>query len=306
MAAQRRLVAGSCLRDKWPQGTLTGWKLSRWSMRTLILAAAASIALVGCGTDRAGECGPLTFDLENYLATVPYVPSPAVPPEARLATREDLKIHRNDEPIVFHISRGHLAATGETRTHLLSRTAPGGRAAVAIDDDVPWSVVVSRLRTDLAAFPEVVLLFDGAAPPKPPPSRADPDLDQLANLDAASSTVRLAEMLRRLASTCHALADKLDEMAVLRPAQRTAELMRSLPAMLRQCDCKTDVEALRSVVFRMVAVRPTTKASIVIARDGKRLELPPSIAWREANHLFKPDTTIWPALPGDDAIGDPE
>lgn len=269
------------------------------------------IALAGaCGSSKqVPQCGPDSYELEAYLKSLETTPPPFTLDSAALVERTDLQKRTPRSSSVmqvgardFRLVGGLRMPTADATLESLREMMPGvgpsysnsDQLILAIDDNARWeSVVVATKTASANGFTRIGFLFAGKPVTPPPRTRIDDDLDALSG-DASSRATSLAKLMQRVVESCTELRKLFGQ------AYDKDVIVRHLREALLACDCKVDMGALRSVMFRMLAVQPLTLAEVALARTGKRLELPPNTPWRDANRLItKSGIEIWLGVPGD-------
>jgi hypothetical protein len=171
-----------------------------------------------------------------------------------------------------------------------------------VDEAALWGRVGEVASTaHRAGFTRPAFVF--ARPPapieKPPRSPIDADLDRLmASEEAGNKATELARMTEKVVQTCPALVRAFGDVASESSESKADVLIRAIEPSLVECNCRLDVPALRSIMFRLLHV-PHPTGTVRVTLDPARPPLPiaPDTTWRVASPQLTADAAVWVAPP---------
>jgi hypothetical protein len=278
----------------------------------LVLALAA---LAACGNKDRQVCAARAAEVGRFLSAMDR--SGQVVDGAGMVVRADLpRIELRAAPVVD--VRGHkIRFQGQRfegdalveelklqRTMILDRIAhgrtsswrgdgDGRRVLLMFDAAATWDRVVAVVEAATAAgfeSPELVFGVPSRAQP-PPRSAIDDELDRLeAQADVTNKATQLAEIVQRVVKGCPALTRSFGGVRANEDKAPAETLIASIEPALVECGCSVDVDAVRSVVWRVLTnPHPVTVLAIRVDRGAKAIELPAATPWREASKSFTGD-----------------
>lgn len=168
---------------------------------------------------------------------------------------------------------------------LLERNRKLPRLLIAIDAATPWERVVELVAAlEEAQVQEFSLVF--ARKPKeqqaPPRSTIDDRLDAAEKAEPADRATKLAEVAVEVVRDCESIKKLFS--AVGSEGSKGEVMMEGLPPALIECNCKCDVAALKSMMFRIMVNRdPTTSLRVRLGGDDPEITLPGKTPWAEAS-----------------------
>jgi hypothetical protein len=257
--------------------------------------AAGSAAPKDCRT-RAGELG-------TYLATMDHDPD-VVP--ATLVQRDDLpKVAVASAPTLV-VDGGDISFQGQ----LLDGPALDQRlVAIAkrIQDDIDagkfapgdaprphfvhlaftptarWDAIVAAAEACAATGCEADVLFwrptSFVMPPRTP---TDDELDRIMAAHAHDGQRQLADVTSKIIAQCPALIRAFGEIGS-QTGDKAAYMIGAVAPALIECDCAADLDALRTVVVRvLVNPHPTTAVALRFDRTATKIALPAATTWADA------------------------
>src|SRR5262249_48108457 len=122
----------------------------------------------------------------------------------------------------------------------------------------------------------------GAKKPEPPPrSSIDDKLDQVMMGDRhdGNQAVELANMMKDVIGGCSALEKSFSAVSS-EEGDKADTLIVAIEEGLIDCNCKVDVPALRSLMWRILATDPDLQALTYTGR-GEKVAFPGSATWGE-------------------------
>jgi len=277
-------------------------------MRSLLLAAA--LVLCGCGDD-AAECRARAEELGRFLTAMDHDQSPfSSADDLRLVSRSDLPAVELRLGPVVEVVGGRVRFQGEPvadRADLASRLAraydisrepmppPGGVSApelyIALDPDAPWETVVwiaeEAAKAGVAA-PRFAFARPAKTPP-PPRTATDDAFDAMMKADAAERATRAADIVSKMVTRCDALEKAFASVASVPGEDKAATLLAEVGPAVAECDCKVDLDGLRTAMWRVVGnPRPMSFLPVRLAPDAAPLSMPAKARWQEASKRLAP------------------
>jgi hypothetical protein len=147
-----------------------------------------------------------------------------------------------------------------------------------------------------AGFKEAAFVFARTSTLKPPPrSKVDDELDKIEHGDDSSEKAsQFAKLIQDIAKPCPALIEAFGRVAAIEGDKATYIIQQVQPSLI-DCDCKADIPALRSALWRLLAnSKPTTDIRITLDRAAPKIAFPDRMPWREAGkRLAAGATTGW-------------
>ena len=276
-------------------------------MRFLLLAA----ALIGCGCGDDAECRPRAEELGRFLTAMDHDMSPFLPADdLRLVSRSDLPpVELRLAPVV-EVVAGRVRFQGEAvadRADLASRLAraydtsretmppPGGVPApelyVALDPDARWETVVwiaeEASKAGVAA-PRFAFARPAKTPP-PPRTATDDAFDALMKADPAERATEAASIVSKMVDRCGALEKAFGSVASVPGEDKAETLLAAVGPALIECDCKADLDGLRTAMWRVAGnPRPMSFLPVRLAPDAAPLAMPAATRWQEASKRLVP------------------
>ncbi len=230
--------------------------------------------------------------------------------DLRLVSRSDLPpVELRVGPVV-EVVGGRVRFQGEAvadRADLASRLAhaydtsraamppPGGFPApelyIALDPDAPWETVVwiaeEASKAGVAA-PRFAFARPAKTPP-PPRTATDDAFDAMMKADAAERATRAADIVSKMVTRCGALEKAFASVASVPGEDKGATLLAAVGPALIECDCKADLDGLRTAFWRVVgSPRPMSFLPVRMAPDAAPLSMPPATRWQEASARLAP------------------
>lgn len=276
-------------------------------MRKLVVVCLA-VCLASCGKSKqacraeAEALGQLLRDADTSRGVATE--------HAKLVVRTDLPLAPDDRGTVVELWPGGAWTWGSDRPgepiaaileRVREQAARYGRAGeappavqLAIDAATPWQRVVEALDTIAAhGDPRVLIVF--ARPPSkhtpPPRTSLDRELDAILLEEPAERATRLAERISKLVEDCAAVKQLFASVAGDDGTSKEEYFITGLPPALIACECKCDVPALASAMWRVMAnAHPTTTLALSLGEPNALLELPAATPWQEASARLTPGT----------------
>ncbi len=225
----------------------------------------------------------------------------------RLARRDDLPVAPDIFGERLEVSEagfwlaGRDAAPGDV-DHVLAQVRERARGRplptllLAIDAQAPWQRVVELFEALQGnAFDSALLVFARTPIVSTPPPRTpfDEELDALEKAAPSDRAERLAKLVSQLIRECQATKDLFASVA---PTEDKAKfIMDGLPPALVACRCRTDVPALKSLMYRLLANRaPTTTLRVTFG--GAEVAHRGNVPWAEASAAWSQGLALSPRL----------
>jgi hypothetical protein len=266
----------------------------RWLATILVLVTA-------CGS-KERQCGPDAYELEEYLKKIDkgnaWLPLEGM----KLIERTDLDKRFALHSLAARLRKGSVEqALSEVvmQRGSFNRGVKTDQLALLIDDDVPWQDIVEVARGASGVGVEKIVFVFGAKPAVEPPPRhkIDDDLDR-AEKEPGGRAQRYADIGKSLIDSCIPLSKAFGKVA-FSDADRETQLIKAVTPALLECDCKIDMMALRSWLYRVLSSKPVVFMDVAISdASPNKIELPPETPWREAHKkLTKDMRSVSLALP---------
>jgi hypothetical protein len=257
----------------------------RWLATFLVLVSA-------CG-GKERQCGPDAYELEEYLKRIDkghyWLPLEGM----KLVERTDLEKRFALHSLAARLRRGGVEqALSEVvmQRGAFQRGVNTEQLALLIDEDVPWDDIV-RVAQGASGVGVQKLVFVFAAKPavEPPPRhKIDDDLDR-AEKEPGGRAQRYADIGKSLIDSCVPLSKAFGKVA-FSDADRETQLIKAVTPALLECDCKIDMPALRSWLYRVLSSKPVVFMDVTISdASPNKIELPPETQWREAQKKLTKD-----------------
>jgi hypothetical protein len=259
----------------------------RWLVTIVVLATA-------CGS-KERQCGPEAYELEEYLKRVDKGLNWLDVEDVKLVERPELEKRFAQQSLVLRVRRG-MPVDADTMQQLRYSVSQFGQrvktdqVALLIEGDVTWEDVVGATNAAMnAGIEKVVFVFAAKPAVEPPPrTKIDDDLDK-AGKEIGARAQRMAEIGKVLIEPCIPLAKAFGKVA-FSDADRETQLIKAVTPALLECDCKIDMPALRSWLYRVVASKPLAVIDVIVSpASPNRIELPPETPWREAHKKLTKD-----------------
>jgi hypothetical protein len=260
----------------------------RWLVTIVVLVTA-------CGS-KEKQCGPEAYELEEYLKRTDKGLNWLDVEGVKLVERTDLEKRFAQQSLVLRVRRGMPVDVADSIQQLryssgqLGQRVKTDQVALLIEGDVPWEDVVGASNAAMSAGAEKVVFVFAAKPAVEPPPRTkiDDDLDR-AEKEPGMRAQRMAEIGKALIDPCVPLAKAFGKVAYS-DADRETQLIKAVTPALLECDCKIDMGALRSWLYRLVASKPLAVIDVIVSPESpNRIELPPETPWREAQKKLTKD-----------------
>jgi hypothetical protein len=170
-----------------------------------------------------------------------------------------------------------------------------GRLQIAIDGSTPWIRVAELLRAlDAVSARQVTFVFARPPSTQQPPARSsiDPELDAItSDTDPSNKAMKVAQLASKLVAECPEVSALFD--SVSETGRKEDTLIAGLPPALIACNCKCDVPALKSLMWRLLANQhPTTTLTLTFGGTGPALGFPSVTPWSEASLQIKPGVRL--------------
>jgi len=285
------------------------------------LAAIVLVVASGCSSSKGPSCAEQALELDRFLSAMDHEPSIfQFSKKLKLVTRDDLPVLKavyaptvevQTREFVFEgllVGPDELAERLAARRQQLADAVARGREArdpdrvyLLVDESAPWDRVVAAVEAAAAGgFTTVAFVFAHTANLKPPPrSPIDDELDKIDAADGASGkATKLAETVKGVIKACPAMIEAFGRVAARDSDDKAGSLIQSIQPALVDCDCKVDIPALRSVMWRILAnTKPVAEVRVAVDRGAKPLALPATTPWREAQKRLPQAGPVWLALP---------
>ncbi len=262
--------------------------MMRWLMIASVVAA--------CGKS-ADECRVEAETLSKLLMETPHEMGAFYPQrDVTLVKRADPTVTAElDGPVVVANAdtttfEGTLSSGDDLRDRLEMARARkavkgSGRIYFQLDRLTPWSKVVQLVDTaKLAGFKTVGFAFETGEKLTPPPrTPVDAKLDELMSGSGANKAVELVNLIVPVVESCPALQKEFGKVGVESTGSKADSMIKGLALALIECKCNVDMPALRSVMWRLLAVDPAVKVVLVDATTGDKLALPGATTWEDAS-----------------------
>ena len=120
--------------------------------------------------------------------------------------------------------------------------------APAPTPEKPITIVVRDCSKDVAGFSQWAsdVVFKSADVAKPPPSKLDARLDEVAALDEAARSKEMIAIYHEIMASCADAEGPLEAVATAAGDKKALALSENLPIALATCDCEADMGALRA------------------------------------------------------------
>jgi hypothetical protein len=281
-------------------------------MRWLLLLL---LAIAACGKDRAQTCGPDVYDLQQYLKKMDRGLAWLDTGSLDLIRRDELPKKYVPMSPVVQVRPTGLALHGmpvepydlisqlQAQAYMRQRGYKTDQVVIVVDAKAPWERVVSATQAaERAGIRRVLFAFAGPPASDPPPrTRIDDDLDKL-DKEPGEKAVAFARMLERVTESCPTLFKTFRGYGMSNATDdRDGRLIDVMAQALVECECKLDLGALRSLMYRLLATKPITLLDVTLDRydQGSRIELPAETPWRDASKRLAKDGRMWLAVPGE-------
>lgn len=260
--------------------------------------------LAACGGKSAKECRTEAEALGTLLRDTPHEMTAFFPQSnITLVKRTDLTTNAPDlESLVIAANTEvttfegmPLNADDDLRERLETvrrrRTAKDYRQMFfQLDRLTPWSKVVQLVdAAKRAGLGTVGFAFETGAKLTPPArTPIDDKLDAIMNGEASTKAVELARLLETIVEPCPALHREFGKVGAEGTESKADIIIRGLAPALIECKCSVDMPALRSAMWRLLAVDPNIKVLGFDATTGDRLALPGATTWEAASKKLAP------------------
>lgn len=297
------------------------------AMRALLVLLVLSAGSCGGGPS-SSDCGPEVYEMEQMLKKMDRGLDWLSVDGIKLAPREDLPKRFVARSAVLHVRPGGIELDGQRmpveevasrvesmRWAYSGRNSRADRVVLAIDAATPWVQVVAATRAVYDGGVRGVVFVFGGSPGAPPPprTRIDDDLDKVMAGDPSSRAVEMARMVEKLSASCTGLQKLWKRLAVSPADVKETTLVDQIGPAILECQCKTDVGAMRSLLYRMMKSPPVTIQEVTLDTTARRIEQGPTVPWGQANRVLpKGNETVWldiplpelPAVPDDAGVPD--
>lgn len=165
------------------------------------------------------------------------------------------------------------------------------RVYFLIDPATPWERVVAAVdAANKAGLTAPGFVFEAPQPIQPVPrSPMDDKLDAVMKAEPSERATEVAQLASKVVDRCGPLEEAFGRVAGSEGENKAMIIARSVKPSLIGCECKADIPALRSVLFRIMYV-PRPPRVITFDPDGGKqpIELPKPTTWAEASKRFTP------------------
>jgi hypothetical protein len=283
----------------------------------VVVVVAAIAGCGGGGGNDAATCKREAAELATLLRTMDHEVQVFVMDGVHLVTRTDVpSVGGSFAPTVVVTATGEIQAMGEAlagpalaeRLELEHRRIAdrglGGeldpsRVNLVVDAAAPWSAVERAVGAAYGAgFVRPAFIFE--RPPTrvtpPPRSPIDDQLDALeASDDTSNKATRLAKMLEPVIRGCAPIERAFGRVAGVSGKSIADALIDAIEPSLVACNCRVDLPALRSILYRLFHVsRVTTALEVTLDPSGRALAPAPAAAWRDASQALPTDgSPVW-------------
>ena len=252
------------------------------------------LAVAGCHKKDAGSCRTDAAELAQFLAGLDHGP-------VELALRDTKLVERGELPALTKatwpnlILHGGIAIDGRDVSVDEIGAALGARGkgdyGLAIDASETWGHVDAAIvAAKLGGFDRAHFVF--ARPGKATPPPRVPIDDQLDAVFAHQHLDELLTLTNETVSRCPALVRTFGHVSPS-TGDKSAEILSELTPALLDCDCNVDLDALRSILYRLYSMpRPDTELVVTIADGAPVVMLPATMSWREASQHLDGTTPI--------------
>jgi hypothetical protein len=254
------------------------------------------VALAACGKG-ADECRTEAEGLGKFLAETPHEPGAFWPhPGITVPERKELKVVAEPNALVVAANAQETIFEGASVADLTDLTARleairreprwkrmPDRLYFQLDRGTPWSKVVELVMAGRNAQFAVIGFAFASEPLAPPPrTPMDDKIDALKG-EAANRAADIARLMVPVVEECPALQKVFGSVASDAGESKADRLIKALAPALIECNCKVDLPALRTLMWRVIAA-PPTKVVVVELRDaGKPLAVAATTAWAEVS-----------------------
>lgn len=252
------------------------------------------LLLLSCGKSKdvcrreAEELAEMFWTMDSHRG----IPTRSV----KLVLRDDLPIATDESGPVLELSSEGVTNFAALETpqgidavleSLLQRWPGPRRPAVllAIDAATPWGQVVAVLQAlQNKQFKELSLVFARKPPAQQPPPHSSID-ERIAAIEKdaqpSEKATQLARVMSEVVKDCESIKTLFS--SVTGQGDNAQLMMNGIPPALIECNCKCDVRAVQSMMFRILANRaPTTSLHLKLGGEGA-LFFPADVTWAEAS-----------------------
>ncbi len=291
--------------------------------RVWILASVIGFAACGGGGNDPAQCRRQAAELATLLSTMDHEPSLFRADDAKLVVREGLS--------TAGLSFGTIVVVTPTAVSMSGRRVDLGGLAeelaaahrqvvenaerygrkdmqdttlvyLVVDEAALWGRVGAvAAAAHEAGFTRPAFVFARPTAPvtKPPRSWIDADLDRLMESEEAGNrATELARMTEKVVKTCPAMVRAFGSVASDDGGSKAETIIRAIEPSLIECNCKLDLPAFRSIMFRLLYT-PQPTGSLRVTLDPARapLAVASDTPWRVASAQLTADATVWIAPP---------
>ena len=263
---------------------------------------AITVLLAACGGKSANECRTEAESLATLLRETPHEMSPLMPQQdVTLVKRSDLRDAGTWKAIVVvataerTTSQGSpIGGAGDLRDLLELRRNGGATKDYGVyfqlDRATPWSKVVELVDAKRVGHTQIGFAFATGDKLTPPPrTPIDDKLDALMSGPANNRAVELARLIETTITDCPALTEEFGKVGESTESKADIIIKGLAPALV-ECKCDVDMPALRSVMWRLMAVEPNLKVLAFDATSGAKLAFPAATTWEVASKRLSPGT----------------
>lgn len=262
-------------------------------------------------------CSNRADDLAAFLATIDTTEVPLPVEPATLVVRDDLAARPTTYAVAVKLLPDGVELQGrriETRDDLADSLAEAHRRVteargpadptridLIVDRRATWDRVVAVFAAAHGAgFTRPAFVFASSRVLAPPPRTAiDDRLDEITrSANPSDRASQLAREVEKLVAKCEAIGELFGAVAGVEVDNKAQHILAGVRDAVVACHCRVDLDQLRSVLWRVIAIpEPKRLLAVEAAPDAPPLTAPATAIWADvAPRLDARASKLWLAV----------
>ena len=252
-----------------------------------------AFVLVACGKSDVRQCRNDADALATLLREANTDPPQVYTYDAKLVSRTDLaRIPNLPRGLELRVGQGD--SIEQQRARMPTRYADTKRAYLIIDEDTSWAAVVNAFdEAKAGGITEIGFVFVQPVEIKKIPRAAvDDELDKLTKSDASNKATKVAELMTKEIKSCPSLQKLFGSVASDDGNDKASYLIEGIPEALVECECRANLPAIRSIMYRIIANPTPTRVLVVTTTEPTtKIAAKADTRWKDVQAQLKPDLT---------------